>query len=77
VFTIIASVTLAYPPDAVFAALASIEGTVRWQSGVRAVRRARAPLPAGASGEPPAGAPGPAPTTARRRTGTPPPACRR
>ncbi len=40
-YTIVASTTLPYPPDAVFAALASIEGTVRWQAGVRGVRRAR------------------------------------
>ncbi len=40
-YTIVASTTLPYPPDAVFAALASIESTVRWQAGVRGVRRAR------------------------------------
>jgi uncharacterized protein YndB with AHSA1/START domain len=41
-YTIVASADLSYPVESVFAALASIEGTVRWQHGVRAVRRARA-----------------------------------
>ena len=40
-YTIVASTTLPYSPEAVFAALASVEGTVRWQAGVRGVRRAR------------------------------------
>lgn len=48
-YTIVATVTLPYPADVVFAALASLEGTVRWQAGVRAVRRARR-LPGSAGG---------------------------
>jgi uncharacterized protein YndB with AHSA1/START domain len=40
-YTIVASADLSYPVESVFTALASIEGTVRWQHGVRAVRRAR------------------------------------
>jgi hypothetical protein len=56
VFTIVATVTLPYPAEAVFAALASVEGTVRWQSGVRCVRRGRAPdADAGAPGAAPGG----------------------
>jgi hypothetical protein len=39
VFTIRATVTLPYPPGTVFDALASVEGTLRWQAGVRAVQR--------------------------------------
>jgi hypothetical protein len=49
VFTTVVNVTLPYAPDVVFLALASVEGTVRWQSGVRGVSRARpapGPLPA-------------------------------
>ena len=40
-FTILSAVTLPHPPESVFAALASVEGTVRWQAGVRCVRRPR------------------------------------
>ena len=40
-FTVVASVSLPYPPEAVYAAVASVEGTVRWQAGVRGVWRAR------------------------------------
>jgi uncharacterized protein YndB with AHSA1/START domain len=41
VFTVVASVSLPYSPEAVYAAVASVEGTVRWQAGVRGVWRAR------------------------------------
>lgn len=41
-FTVLATATFPHPPEPVFAALASVEGTVRWQSGVRGVWRARA-----------------------------------
>lgn len=40
-YTVVASVSLSHPASAVYAALASLEGTVRWQHGVRAVRRTR------------------------------------
>ncbi len=38
-FVVESDATLAHAPDAVYAALASVEGTLRWQGGVRGVRR--------------------------------------
>lgn len=39
-FVVEASATLWHPPEPVFAAVASLEGAVRWQGGVCGVRRA-------------------------------------
>ncbi len=39
VFCVESSATIPHAPEAVYAALASVEGALRWQAGVRVVRR--------------------------------------
>lgn len=60
-YSIVASVTFPYARESVFAALASVEGAVRWQAGVRAVRRAPPRPTASPAGEPTLDADGHAP----------------
>lgn len=47
-FTIESTITLPHSPEAVFAVLASVEGALRWQAGVRGLRRLRRPGQPGA-----------------------------
>ena len=48
-FVVESSAVLPHPPDVVYAAIASIESLLRWQAGVRAVRRPPAMPPAARS----------------------------